>query len=215
MSATYDKAEDTTSAAAMSARNRRVAAICAVVGAGMLGLAYASVPLYQLFCQVTGFGGTTQRADRPSASILERTMTVRFDANIGDGMPWDFAPVSEPQTLQIGENGLAFYRVTNRSNRTIVGSATYNVTPEQAGIFFNKLACFCFTEQRLEPGESLDMPVSYFIDPEIVKDPDASRLSTVTLSYTFYEVKKPTAAAAATGATGKTQEPPAKPGQGT
>ena len=215
MSATYDKVEDTTSAAAMSARNRRVAAICAVVGAGMLGLAYASVPLYQLFCQVTGFGGTTQRADRPSASILERTMTVRFDANIGDGMPWDFEPVSEPQTLQIGENGLAFYRVTNRSDRTIVGSATYNVTPEQAGIFFNKLACFCFTEQRLEPGESLDMPVSYFIDPEIVKDPDASRLSTVTLSYTFYEVKKPTAAAAATGTTGKSKDAAARPGQGT
>ena len=215
MSATYDKVEDTTSAAAMSARNRRVDAICAAVGAGMLRLAYASVPLYQLFCQVTGFGGTTQRADRPSASILERTMTVRFDANIGDGMPWDFEPVSEPQTLQIGENGLAFYRVTNRSNRTIVGSATYNVTPEQAGIFFNKLACFCFTEQRLEPGESLDMPVSYFIDPEIVKDPDASRLSTVTLSYTFYEVKKPTAAAAATGTTGKSKDAAARPGQGT
>lgn len=215
MSATYDKAEDTTSAAAMSARNRRVATICAVVGAGMLGLAYASVPLYQLFCQVTGFGGTTQRADRPAASILERTMTVRFDANIGDGMPWDFAPVSEPQTLKIGENGLAFYRVTNRSDRTIVGSATYNVTPEQAGIFFNKLACFCFTEQRLEPSESLDMPVSYFIDPEIVKDPDASRLSTVTLSYTFYEVKKPTAAAAATGTTGKSKDAAARPGQGT
>lgn len=196
----------------MGARNRRVAVICAAAGAGMLGLAYASVPLYQLFCQVTGFGGTTQRAEQPASTILERTMTVRFDANVGDGLPWEFAPISEPQTLHIGENGLAFYRVTNRSDRPIVGTATYNVTPEQAGVFFNKLACFCFTEQRLEPGESLDMPVSYFVDPEIVKDADASRLSSITLSYTFYEVKKPAAAAAATG---KTKDAPTKPGQGT
>ena len=210
MSATHDRLED--AAAAMSARNRRVAVICAAVGAGMLGLAYASVPLYQLFCQVTGFGGTTQRADRPASSILERTMTVRFDANIGDGLPWEFVPVSEPQTLQIGENGLAFYRVTNRSDRAIVGTATYNVTPEQAGVFFNKLACFCFTEQRLEPGESMDMPVSYFVDPEIVKDGDAGRLSTITLSYTFYEVKKPAAARADTG---KAKDATGKPEQGT
>jgi cytochrome c oxidase assembly protein subunit 11 len=212
MSATHDRPEDAGTVAAMGARNRRVAVLCAAVGAGMLGLAYASVPLYQLFCQVTGFGGTTQRAERPAATILERTMTVRFDANIGDGLPWEFAPLSEPQTLQIGENGLAFYRVTNRSDRPIVGTATYNVTPEQAGVFFNKLACFCFTEQRLEPGESLDMPVSYFVDPEIVKDADASRLNTITLSYTFYEVKKPAAAAAAAG---KTKDAPVKPGQGT
>jgi cytochrome c oxidase assembly protein subunit 11 len=212
MSAMHDRPHDAGAGAAMGARNRRVALVCAAVAFGMIGLAYASVPLYRLFCQVTGFGGTTQRAEKPASSILERTMTVRFDANVGDGLPWDFVPVSEPQTLHIGENGLAFYRVTNRSNRTIVGTATYNVTPEQAGIYFNKLACFCFTEQRLEPGESLDMPVSYFVDPEIVKDSDASRLTTLTLSYTFYEVKKPAAAAAATV---KTKDTPAKPGQGT
>jgi cytochrome c oxidase assembly protein subunit 11 len=207
MSVTHDRPDGTGAGGAMGARNRRVALVCAALAVGMVGLAYASVPLYRLFCQVTGFGGTTQRAERPASSILERTMTVRFDANIGDGLPWEFAPVSEPQTLRIGENGLAFYRVTNRSNRPIVGTATYNVTPEQAGIYFNKLACFCFTEQRLEPGESMDMPVSYFIDPEIVKDADASRLTTLTLSYTFYEVKKPAAARADTGkgkdATGK------------
>lgn len=207
MSATHDRPEYTGAAAAMGARNLRVALVCASVAVGMIGLAYASVPLYTLFCRVTGFGGTTQRAVKPASTILDRTMTVRFDANIGDGLPWDFAPVSEPQTLKIGENGLAFYRVTNRSNRTVVGTATYNVTPEQAGIYFSKLACFCFTEQRLEPGETLDMPVSYFIDPEIMKDIDASRLTTITLSYTFYEVKKPAAARAATGkandATGK------------
>jgi len=209
MSTTGDRPED--AAAAMSARNRRVAVVCASVVVGMLGLAYASVPLYDLFCRVTGYGGTTQRAERPADSTLARTMTVRFDANVGGGLPWDFAPVSATQTLPIGENGLAFYRVTNTSDRPIVGTATYNVAPEQAGIYFNKLACFCFTEQRLEPGESLEMPVSYFVDPEIMKDMDASRLSTITLSYTFYEVKKPAAAAAAT----KTKDTPAKPGQGT
>ena len=212
MSATRDRPEDAGAGAAVSARNRRVALVCAAVAFGMIGLAYASVPLYSLFCQVTGFGGTTQRAEKPASTILDRMITVRFDANVGDGLPWDFTPISEPQTLHIGENGLAFYRVTNRSNRTIVGTATYNVTPEQAGIYFNKLACFCFTEQRLEPGESLDMPVSYFVDPEIVKDSDASRLTTLTLSYTFYETKKPAAAAAAAV---KTKDTPAKPGQGT
>ncbi|MFN3744928.1 MAG: cytochrome c oxidase assembly protein [Hyphomicrobiaceae bacterium] len=210
MSTTHDRRQD--AAAAMAARNRRVAVICAGVGMSMLGLAYAAVPLYDLFCRVTGFGGTTQRAERPSVTTLTRTMTVRFDANVGGGLPWTFAPVSEPQTLPIGENGLAFYRVTNMSDRPIVGTATYNVTPEQAGVYFNKLACFCFTEQRLEPGESMEMPVSYFVDPEIVKDMDASRLSTITLSYTFFEVKKPAAAAAATG---NAKGAPAKPGQGT
>jgi cytochrome c oxidase assembly protein subunit 11 len=213
MSTTQDRPEDATAAhnVATSARNRRVAVICAAVGFGMLGLAYASVPLYDLFCRVTGYGGTTQRAERPASSTLARTMTVRFDANVGGGLPWDFAPVSEPQTLPIGENGLAFYRVTNRSDRAIVGSATYNVAPEQAGAYFNKLQCFCFTEQRLEPGESLDMPVSYFVDPEIMKDASTSRLSTITLSYTFYEVKKP----AATAAEVRTKDVPAKAGRGT
>jgi len=197
----------------MGARNRRVAVICAAVGFGMLGMAYAAVPLYDLFCRVTGYGGTTQRAERPADTVLSRSMTVRFDANVGGGLPWEFVPLSAPQTLPIGENGLAFYRVTNTSDRPIVGSATYNVAPEQAGSYFNKLQCFCFTEQRLEPGESMEMPVSYFLDPEIAKDPDASRLSTITLSYTFYEVKKPAASAAAAPA--KDKEAPAKPGRGT
>jgi cytochrome c oxidase assembly protein subunit 11 len=210
MGTTHDRPGD--AAAAMAARNRRVAVICAGVGVGMLGLAYAAVPLYDLFCRVTGYGGTTQRAERPASATLTRTMTVRFDANVGGGLPWKFAPVSGPQTLPIGENGLAFYRVTNMSDRPIVGTATYNVAPEQAGVYFNKLACFCFTEQRLEPGESMEMPVSYFVDPEIVKDMDAARLSTITLSYTFFEAKMPAAASAATG---KTKVAPAKSDQGT
>lgn len=210
MSATHDRPED--AAAAMGARNRRVALVCAAIAFGMVGAAYAAVPIYDLFCRVTGYGGTTQRAERAAASTLERTMTVRFDANIGDGLPWEFKPVSEPQTLKIGENGLAFYRVTNTSSRTIVGTATYNVTPEQAGIYFNKLACFCFTEQRLEPGESMEMPVSYFVDPEIGKDADASRLTTITLSYTFYEVKKP---AAVRTTTDNSKDQTGKPAPGT
>lgn len=216
MSTAHDRPEDAAAQgaaqnAAMSARNRRVAFFCASVVVAMLGLAYASVPLYDLFCRATGYGGTTQRAERPADTTLTRAMTVRFDANVGGGLQWGFVPLSGPQTLPIGENGLAFYRVTNLSNRPIVGSATYNVAPEQAGIYFNKIACFCFTEQRLEPGESLEMPVSYFVDPEIMKDADASRLSTITLSYTFYEVKKPAAAAAAV----KTKDAPAKSGRGT
>lgn len=209
MGETIDKPQD--AAAAMGARNRRVAVFCAAIAFAMVGAAYAAVPLYDLFCRVTGYGGTTQRAERPAGTTLARTMTVRFDANVASGLPWEFAPVSAPQTLPIGENGLAFYKVTNTSSRTIVGTATYNVTPEQAGGYFNKLACFCFTEQRLEPGESMEMPVSYFVDPEIVKDADAKRLNTITLSYTFYEVKKPAATAAEAG---KANGTGTKPGQG-
>jgi cytochrome c oxidase assembly protein subunit 11 len=175
---------------------------CAAIAFAMVGAAYAAVPLYDLFCRVTGYGGTTQRAEKAAQTKLARTMTVRFDANVSSGLPWEFVPVSAPQTLPIGENGLAFYRVTNTSDRPIVGSATYNVAPEQAGVFFNKIACFCFTEQRLEPGETMEMPVSYFIDPEIVKDADARRIKEITLSYTFYEVKKP-AATASDAAKGK------------
>ncbi|MEO8650653.1 MAG: cytochrome c oxidase assembly protein [Hyphomicrobiaceae bacterium] len=212
MTATQDKPEDTKADAVMGTRNRRLGLVCASVAVGMIGLAYASVPLYSMFCRVTGFGGTTQRAVQPASTILDHKMTVRFDANVGDGLPWDFVPISEPQTLKIGENGLAFYRVTNRSKRTIIGTATYNVTPEQAGIYFNKLACFCFTEQHLDPGESLDLPVSYYIDPEIMKDIDASRLTTITLSYTFYEAKKPAAARADTD---KAKDPTGKPEAGT
>lgn len=178
-------------------RQAQIAAVCAGIALGMLGLAYASVPLYRLFCQVTGFGGTTQRAVRPSTEILDRSITVRFDANVGNGLPWRFEPEQTSQTLQIGENGLAFYRVTNLSDRPIVGTASFNVTPEQAGIYFNKIECFCFTEQRLKPGESLTMPVSYFVDPAIVKDADTSRMGTLTLSYTFFEVAKPAAPAKA------------------
>ncbi len=172
----------------------RVAAVCAGVAAGMLGLAFASVPLYRLFCQVTGFGGTTQRVDKPSTEILERRVTVRFDANVGPGLSWDFQPVVATMDVRIGENSLAFYRATNRSSKPVIGTATFNVTPDQVGSFFNKIECFCFTEQRLEPGETVEMPVSFFIDPAIVKDIDGAKVRNITLSYTFFPVDKPRSA---------------------
>jgi cytochrome c oxidase assembly protein subunit 11 len=175
----------------MSARHRRIALLCAGFVAFMVGMAYASVPLYRLFCQATGFAGTTQRAERPSASIGERIITVRFDANVGAGLSWDFRPDVATQDVKVGENVLAFYRVTNRSSRPSVGSATFNVTPDQAGAYFNKVQCFCFTEQRVEPGETVEMPVSFFIDPAIAKDKDGRWIRNITLSYTFYPVDHP------------------------
>lgn len=178
-------------------RNTRVAVTCALFAVGMVGLAYASVPLYRLFCQMTGFAGTTQRAERPSTEVLDRVITVRFDANVGPGLSWDFQPVVTTMDVRIGENALAFYRATNRSNQPLVGSATFNVTPDQVGAFFNKIECFCFTEQRLEPGESLEMPVSFFVDPAIMKDLDGAKVRNITLSYTFFPVDKPKAAKSA------------------
>ena len=168
--------------------NLRVAAFAACFALGMLGMAYAAVPLYQMFCQVTGFAGTTQRAERaPSADqVLDRTMTVRFDANVTSGLGWEFKPVQRTITLKLGENKLAFYRATNPSDEPVTGTATFNVAPEAAGAYFNKIDCFCFTEQTLKPGESVEMPVSFFIDPEIMKDRSARRISQITLSYTFY-----------------------------
>ena len=178
-------------------RNTRVAVTCALFAVGMVGLAYASVPLYRPFCQMTGFAGTTQRAERPSTEVLDRVITVRFDANVGPGLSWDFQPVVTTMDVRIGENALAFYRATNRSNQPLVGSATFNVTPDQVGAFFNKIECFCFTEQRLEPGESVEMPVSFFVDPAIMKDLDGAKVRNITLSYTFFPVDKPKAAKSA------------------
>lgn len=174
--------------------NKRVATIMGLVAAGMLGMAYAAVPLYQLFCQVTGYGGTTQRATVPSSVVLDRTITVRFDANVSK-LSWEFAPVERKMDVRIGENALAVYRATNTSDRPLVGSASFNVSPDIAGSFFNKLECFCFTEQLLEPGQSIDMPVSFFVDPALVDDKDARKVQEITLSYTFHPVDKPRQAA--------------------
>lgn len=178
----------------------KVAAICGGIVVGMVGLAYAAVPLYRMFCQMTGFAGTTQKATAPSTTVLDRKVTVRFDANTAPGLPWSFEPVENRMELKIGENGLAIYRATNRSSEPVIGTATFNVTPEQAGGFFNKVQCFCFQEQRLEPGESVDMPVSFFVDPAIVDDADGRHVRTITLSYTFHPVVKAKAAAEAAAA---------------
>ncbi len=180
-------------------RNLRVAVSMASLAVGMVGLSYAAVPLYQLFCQVTGYGGTTQRAERAPDTVLDRTITVRFDANVGRGMGWSFRPVQRQQVLKIGESSLAFYEAKNLTQRTLTGTATFNVSPQAAGSYFSKIECFCFTEQTLEPGARAEMPVTFFIDPDIVNDPEARNIQEITLSYTFFPVKESAEAAAGKG----------------
>jgi cytochrome c oxidase assembly protein subunit 11 len=166
-------------------KNIKVGVLAAALPVLMLGLAYASVPLYQMFCQATGYGGTTQRATKASDVILDRTVSILFDANVGGQLPWTFEPVQRRMDVKLGENALAFYRATNRSDKPVTGRAVYNVAPEAAGIHFSKIACFCFTEQTLQPGESVEMPVSFFVDPALATDKDANTISTIVLSYTF------------------------------
>lgn len=185
-------------ATTLDRRNRKVGVMVAAVAFGMLGVAFAAVPLYRMFCQVTGYGGTTQRVVKPSETILDQTISVRFDANVR-GLAWTFEPVVRTMDVRIGENTLAFYRATNMSNVPLVGTATFNVTPEITGGFFNKMACFCFTEQLLEPGQTIDMPVSFYVDPSIATDKDGRHVKEITLSYTFYPVDKPKQAAALSG----------------
>ena len=170
-------------------RNRNLALVCVAVVAGMVGMSYAAVPLYQLFCQVTGYGGTTQAADAAPDIVLDRKMTVRFDSNVSPHLPWRFHAAQGPVTLKVGETGLAFYRAENLSDRTIKGTAAFNVTPPQAGRYFTKIDCFCFTEQTLLPGESVDMPVTFFVDPSIADDPNLDSVTTITLSYTFFPME--------------------------
>lgn len=167
-------------------RNKVVALSCTCAVAGMVAMSFAAVPLYQLYCQVTGYGGTTQRADKASDVVLDRTITVRFDANVDPKLPWDFRPVVNTMKVKIGESALAFYKATNLSDKPVKGTAGFNVTPDSAGIHFNKIECFCFTEQKLAAGETVEMPLTFFVDPAIVKDIDAAHLTTITLSYRFY-----------------------------
>lgn len=162
------------------------AAIVAGVVVGMIGLAFAAVPLYDAFCKVTGFGGTTQEAAAAPSQALNRRIEVRFDSNIAPGLPIEFAPSQISETLRIGETGLAFYRVRNLSDQAVVARATYNVTPHIAGQYFAKLECFCFQDRTLAPGEEAELPVVFFVDPELVSDPDTAGINTLTLSYTFF-----------------------------
>jgi len=157
----------------------------------MGALAWASVPLYNWFCKVTGYGGTTNTATTSSDTILDRTISIRFDASVDRNMAWEFKPVAREIELKIGETGLAFYEAYNPTNRVIAGTASYNVAPYAAGSFFTKIDCFCFELQVLQPGERVMMPVSFYVDPEIVDDREAKYVQHITLSYTFYETELP------------------------
>jgi cytochrome c oxidase assembly protein subunit 11 len=172
-------------------RDLAVAAACGVFVATMVGAAYAAVPFYNWFCRATGFLGTTQVAAAGPGNILERKVTIRFDANVAGNLPWRFEPDQTSIEARIGEVVTVGYTVINESARATVGEASYNVTPPMAGVYFSKINCFCFTEQRLQPGEKRDMTVVFFVDPTLVKDPDLDGLNTITLSYTMYGVRQP------------------------
>lgn len=167
----------------------KTAAVLALVAGLMLSLSFAAVPFYDWFCRVTGFGGTTGVASAAPDVILDETIKVRFDASRESGMPWQFKAEQVEMTLRIGENGLAFYEAYNPTDQPVAGVASYNVMPDQAGLYFIKVECFCFVEQILQPGERIVMPVSFFVDPEIVDHPEASKIKEITLSYTFHEAE--------------------------
>lgn len=167
-------------------RNLGVAAACVVFVSGMVGMSYAAVPLYQLFCQVTGYGGTTQRVEQMSDVVLDRTINVTFDANVSSGLNWDFKAVDKKVTPKIGETIQIRYEAKNNSSKPVTGEAIFNVTPGEAGAYFNKVQCFCFTKTTLQPGETLEMPVVFFVDPAIVDAEETKDIGTITLSYTFY-----------------------------
>lgn len=176
--------------------NNRIAAMLVGVVVTMGALAWAAVPFYNWFCRVTGYGGTPNTSLTESAEILDESVTVRFDANTAPDMPWKFHPMQNEVTLRIGETGMAFYEAYNPTDRPIAGTASYNVAPDLAGYYFTKIQCFCFTEQVLQPGERVEMPVIFYVDPEIVSDRDAGQIRDITLSYTFYETELPQAQAA-------------------
>ncbi|MZQ89334.1 cytochrome c oxidase assembly protein [Frigidibacter albus] len=171
--------------------NARVAVKLAGVAAVMVSLSFAAVPFYDWFCRVTGYGGTTNVAETSSDEILDRTVTIRFDSNVEPGMPWEFKPVERQVTLRIGETGLAFYEAYNPTDQPVAGTASYNVAPDAAGYYFTKIQCFCFEQQVLAPGERVMMPVSFYVDPDMVTSRDASKVKHITLSYTFYQTELP------------------------
>ena len=180
------------SAAALSDRKTRTALLMAGFAALMLGVAFASVPLYRLFCQVTGFNGTTQRAEKAPGAVAGQ-IGVRFDANVNPQLPWRFEPVQTRVRISPGARTQIFFRATNLSARTTTGQAVFNVSPDTTGKYFNKIQCFCFSEQTLKPGQSVDMPVIFFVDPKIRDDEDTKGIDEITLSYTFYPVETPRA----------------------
>ncbi|AJR24343.1 MULTISPECIES: cytochrome c oxidase assembly protein [unclassified Sphingobium] len=173
-------------------RNRRTMIGMAGVGLSMLGLGFASVPLYRIFCEQTGFGGTTQRAaaDVQVREAVGHRMSIRFDSNVAPGMPWQFHPERRTQTVTVGARNMAIFVAKNMSDKPVTGTASFNVTPLQAGAYFTKIQCFCFTQQTLQPGEQVRMPVIYYVDPKILTDADNKDTQEITLSYTFYPVEQ-------------------------
>jgi cytochrome c oxidase assembly protein subunit 11 len=174
------------------AKNRIVALALVAVLALMGGVTYKSSDIYTWFCRVSGFGGTPQVAERAPGRVLERTMTIRFNADVAPDLPWRFAPAARAVTVQVGAETLAFYRATNNGGAPITGTAAFNVVPDKAGPYFSKIECFCFTEQTLAPGESADFPVSFFVDPAIAEDRGLDDVEVITLSYTFFASQRPT-----------------------
>lgn len=175
-------------------RNRKVGFMAFGLALAMLGLGYASVPLYRIFCQVTGFGGTPQIASEAQAAAVRtaaETISVRFDSNIAPDVPWNFKPEQVTETAQLGERKIAFFIARNNSDKPVTGQASYNIEPEQAAPYFNKIQCFCFTKQTLQPGEEVRMPVTYYVDPAILKDENAKGVEQITLSYTFHKLDEP------------------------
>ncbi len=172
-------------------RDVLVAAACGVLVAGMVGASFAAIPLYKIFCSVTGFAGTTQVARIAPKHELARELTIRFDSNVAPGLPWKFVPEQNEIKLHIGEVATVHYKVINEAARTIAAQASYNVTPTTVGAYFDKINCFCFTEQTLKPGETREMTVVFYVDPKIVDDRDQDPLNTITLSYTFYRLPEP------------------------
>lgn len=187
--------------AANPARRRDIgiALACGAFVGLMVGAAYAAVPLYDWFCRVTGFGGTPQVATAAPGEVLDRRITVRFDANIGRGLPWRFEPEVNSVNVRLGEVVTIYYTITNQAARETSGTAAYNVAPAQTGAYFGKIDCFCFTEQRLAAGERREMAVVFFVDPKLAEDRDQDSLNTITLSYTFYPTRSPATAAASGG----------------
>jgi cytochrome c oxidase assembly protein subunit 11 len=171
--------------------------------AGMVGLSFASVPLYRVFCQVTGYGGVPQRAEKAPGEVLDRTVTIRFDGNVDSSLPWTFAPVKQTMDVKIGETALAFFKASNNSSVPVSGRAIFNVSPELAGRYFTKIECFCFKQQTLAAGQTVDMPVTFFVDPKFVDDEDTKDISEITLSYTFYRSGEPNPPAAAAAPQGE------------
>ena len=182
----------TTMQPSLSQKNKRSAMVAGLLVLGMLGLGYASVPLYRIFCQVTGYGGTTQRVDAAQAATVQavgKVISVRFDSNVNSTLPWSFKPEQAVDKVSIGVRDMAIFIATNNSDEPVIGTATFNVTPLLAGQYFNKVQCFCFTEQLLKPGQTVRMPVLYYIDPAILDDPETQDINEITLSYTFYRSK--------------------------